>query len=415
MKAIAATVLLISSAFAAPVEDVAPAQPLEPVYFQRITIRGFWRDQIKRLTTKWLPHCITQMEKDGRGQELFNLVHTAKVLSGEPTGAYTGTPWSDAYVYNTIESICLALAMDPAGDQEVADAQDFLRKKLEEWIPIVLAAQMKDGYIHSFHTVNKRPRYTRNGDHEFYVQGYFLEAGVAHYRITGGKDRRLYAAARRCADHGSQSRSVVLKPDDPLTADWKEGLLGGIVAITRPGKGVLAVPNYVRQNRGGWSQVWIPEKPELAEPFVEPTIASQSTVTTSYRTSEGRFSLHAIHDLRTPKQSHERGTPLFHWWPHRGTREWVQYEFKQPHKVSAVEVYWYDDRGWGGCRIPASWQVLYRAKEGSWKPVSGASAYGVERNRFNRVTFEPVTTGAIRLDVQLQNDQAAGVLEWRVE
>jgi DUF1680 family protein len=31
--------------------------------------------------------------------------------------------------------------------------------------------------------------------------GYFLEMGVAHYRMTAGKDRRLYEAAIKCADH----------------------------------------------------------------------------------------------------------------------------------------------------------------------------------------------------------------------
>lgn len=182
------------------IREVPPGL-LHPVHFQRIKVGGFWKDQVKRLTEKWIPHCIKQMEKGGRGQELLNLVHTARVLKGEPAGKFTGAPWSDAYVYNTIESICLALAVDPVGDAELARAQAFLRRKLDEWIPIVLAAQMKDGYIHSFHTVNRRKRYTNIRNHEFYVQGYFIEAGVAHYRMTGGEDRRLYAAARKCADN----------------------------------------------------------------------------------------------------------------------------------------------------------------------------------------------------------------------
>jgi DUF1680 family protein len=178
----------------------SPGEAVQPVYFQRIKVDGFWRDQYKRLTEKWIPHCIRQMEVGGEGQELLNLVHTAQVLKGEPHGEYTGTPWSDAYVYNTIESACLALTIDPAGDQELQQAQQFLRDKIEAWIPIVLAAQCDDGYIHSFHVVNAHPRYSNINWHEFYVQGYFLEMGVAHYQLTGGKDRRLYDAARRCAD-----------------------------------------------------------------------------------------------------------------------------------------------------------------------------------------------------------------------
>ena len=178
-----------------------PGEQWRPVRLQRVQVHGFWRDQVKRLTEKWLPHCIRQQEAGGRGQELLNLVHAAKVLRGEPAGEFTGCPWSDAYIYNTIESICLALAFDPEGDPDLAKAQAHLRAKLDAWIPIVLAAQRPDGYIHSFHQVKKLKRYTNHGRHEFYVQGYFLEAGVAHYRQTGGKDRRLYDAAVRCGDH----------------------------------------------------------------------------------------------------------------------------------------------------------------------------------------------------------------------
>ena len=185
--------------------ELSAAQPsddaLTPVYFRSIQIDGFWKNQVKRLTEKWIPHCIEQMEQGGRGQELLNLVNTAKVLNGESTDRFTGTPWADAYVYNTIEAICLALSIDADGDPDLAAAQGFLRRKLDEWIPIVLAAQMDDGYIHSYHTVNKFERYSNINSHEFYVQGYLIEAGVAHYLVTDGKDRRLYDAARRCADH----------------------------------------------------------------------------------------------------------------------------------------------------------------------------------------------------------------------
>lgn len=177
------------------------SEPLQPVRFQHIKLDGFWRDQVKRLTEKWIPHCIKQMEASGQGQELLNLIHAAKALKGETHGRYTGLKFSDAYVYNIVESICLALAVDPEGDETLARAQQQLSDTVEDWIPIMLAAQMDDGYIHSFHTINQRPRYTNIEDHEFYVQGYFIEMGVAHYRSTAGTDRRLYDAARKCANH----------------------------------------------------------------------------------------------------------------------------------------------------------------------------------------------------------------------
>jgi len=176
-------------------------EPLTPVYFQKVKIDGFWKAKLKLLTEKWIPHCIRQMETGGEGQEFMNLIHTAKELKGEPHGKFAGRPWSDAYIYNTVESICLALAVDPGGDEELAKAQKALRAKMNQWIPIILAAQCDDGYVHSFHIVNEYPRFNNVRWHEFYVQGYFLDMGVAHYRITGGRDRRLYDAAVRCADH----------------------------------------------------------------------------------------------------------------------------------------------------------------------------------------------------------------------
>jgi len=35
-------------------------------------------------------------------------------------------------------------------------------------------------------------------------------------------------------------------------------------------------------------------------------------------------------------------------------------------------------------------------------------------DRFNEVSFEPVTTSALRIDVELQADVSGGALEWTV-
>ena len=53
--------------------------------------------------------------------------------------------------------------------------------------------------------------------------------------------------------------------------------------------------------------------------------------------------------------------------------------------------------------------------ESEWKPVENASGYGTEMDKFNRVTFKPVTTKALRIEVQLQPEWSGGLLEWRVE
>ncbi|MBI1913393.1 MAG: glycoside hydrolase family 127 protein [Planctomycetes bacterium] len=121
----------------------------------------------------------------------------------------------------------------------------------------------------------------------------------------------------------------------------------------------------------------------------------------------------ALGDGLLPRNSGDHSIPRMTWWDHRGTAEWVQYDFGKPLEVSGVEVYWFDDTGKGQCRVPASWRVVYR-KDGRWLPVEGAGGYGVDKDRFNKVAFKPVKTDALRLEVKLQEHFSGGILEWRV-
>jgi hypothetical protein len=50
-----------------------------------------------------------------------------------------------------------------------------------------------------------------------------------------------------------------------------------------------------------------------------------------------------------------------------------------------------------------------------WKPVANPSSYGTERDAYNRVTFDPVTTTGLKIEVQLQPQMSGGILEWKVE
>jgi hypothetical protein len=125
--------------------------------------------------------------------------------------------------------------------------------------------------------------------------------------------------------------------------------------------------------------------------------------------------LAGLHDQIEPAASDDAKIPRFTWWDHRGTKEWVQYDFERSAKVAAVAVYWWDERRVGAhCRVPQTWRVLYQSG-GAWKAVSGASPYGSELDRFNRVTFDAVETTALRLEVQLQPGWSGGILEWKVE
>jgi len=47
--------------------------------------------------------------------------------------------------------------------------------------------------------------------------------------------------------------------------------------------------------------------------------------------------------------------------------------------------------------------------------VNEADSYGVEKDRYNKTTFSPVTTDGLRLEVQLSPGYSAGLFEWKVE
>jgi DUF1680 family protein len=193
------------------VVPAASADHLEPVYTLEYKISSpLWKSRMKSIIVNWIPHCYTEIDKLDLPQGgIGNLIEAGKKLRGEPAKPHVGYPFSNAWVYNTLESMCLAQMVDPQGDEEVAQAQKVMREKIDEWIPIILAAQEPDGYLQTRFTLGT-PRENGNApehwsprgrtEHEGYVAGYFLEAAISHYNMTGGKDTRLYDAAKKLAD-----------------------------------------------------------------------------------------------------------------------------------------------------------------------------------------------------------------------
>jgi DUF1680 family protein len=239
-------------------------------------------------------------------------------------------------------------------------------------------------------------------------------------------------------DNQGHVRNLVIPPEAPISAQHRADLLGGVTVITGqalalyrtawpdslylrstsvPGATNLsftAIPYFANANRQpGEMSVWMAETALQAQPLPTPTVASRAKSSASH--SWPNDTMAALNDQIEPAASDDAKVPRFTWWDHRGTKEWVQYDFAQPTKVSAVEVYWWDERRINAhCRVPQSWRLLF--KDGTeWKPVSGASDFGAKIDQFNRVTFSAVSTPALRLEVQLQPEWSGGILEWRVE
>ncbi|WP_227806817.1 beta-L-arabinofuranosidase domain-containing protein [Sedimentisphaera cyanobacteriorum] len=124
--------------------------------------------------------------------------------------------------------------------------------------------------------------------------------------------------------------------------------------------------------------------------------------------------LEAMYDQVHPESSGDQSVHRFTWWDHRGTKEWVQYDFDKPKAVSKTSVYWFDDTGRGRCRVPQSWKLLYKDC-GKWKPVKTRQKFGTELDKWNTVSFEEVKTESLRLVVQLKPEFSGGILEWKVD
>ncbi len=64
-----------------------------------------------------------------------NFIEAGKANRGEPHGKHKGYVFSNAWVHQTVESMCIALMVDPQGDVEIIKAQELMRGTLERWIP----------------------------------------------------------------------------------------------------------------------------------------------------------------------------------------------------------------------------------------------------------------------------------------
>lgn len=218
-------------------------------------------------------------------------------------------------------------------------------------------------------------------------------------------------------------RALVLPDAAAMRAEHRDDLLGGVTVLHTTGRvlqrnldgsttlgepvPVQAIPYFAWANRGRTPMaVWLAREPAAAVPLPAPTLAHRSRVTASFTGD-----LEAVRDQREPAGSGDPDSTWAHWWPHKGTSQWLQYDLPERATISGVEVYWFDDTGRGECRVPARWSVQVRVA-GEWRDIAADGE--VAPDRWCRATFAPVQAEAVRLQVQSQPGWAGGVHEWRL-
>ncbi|MCD0489527.1 glycoside hydrolase family 127 protein [Pedobacter sp. MC2016-14] len=248
------------------------------------------------------------------------------------------------------------------------------------------------------------------------VGRFVLERGPIVYCLEGPDNK------------DSLVQNIMIDKNAIGTAQYQTNLLNGVDVISIPGQSakrqlnsdsllitdqaVKAIPYYAWANRGPSEMtVWIPYEASAARPKPAATIASTSKVSSSVK-NKRMFS--AIKDQYEPADSKDKNYPYLHWWPAKNSSEYIQYDFNSAQTVSESKVYWYDDGPWGGCRIPVSYKLLYK-KGDQWLPVKNTIPYHIGKDKFNTLSFEPVTTTALRMEIQLPADNSSGVHEWAVK
>jgi hypothetical protein len=141
--------------------------------------------------------------------------------------------------------------------------------------------------------------------------------------------------------------------------------------------------------------------------------AEKPSVTPSASFCFPENSLPAMCDGKEPKNSADRDIPRLTFGDRKGTVEWVQYEFAGPTKISNIDVYWFDDRPKGKCRVPREVKVLIRSGY-RWVTIAGVKGRDIVANEYHHIAFEPVVTTGVRLEVAINKNHSAGILEWKI-
>lgn len=217
----------------------------------------------------------------------------------------------------------------------------------------------------------------------------------------------------------------MILPDTAVITCTKDTLLRGMVSLhakayqtKRDDTGAVklsnridfkAIPYYAWAHRDATPMImWYPTNKDVAKPRPAATIANLSKVDGSVN----NIRIEAIRDQLLPAGSNDNNLPFFHWWPNSNQTEWISYTFDKPYKISKSKIFWFSDGG--GCKAPQRWR-LYYDHNGQWQEVKNRNEYGVQLNIINTTDFEPVTTKAVKIEIDLPEDCSSGIHEWIIE
>lgn len=166
--------------------DVLPMRGLREVGQDQVELQGgFWGPRLKTHHEVTVPHALDCLEKDGH---VTNFDKAAGTFDGPLRGHHA----FDSDLHKALEGAMYTL-------QHYKDSA--LRRRVDDILDRILAAQQDDGYLISYFIVNGLDRKWDDLrlEHQLYNAGHFFEMAAEHYRLTG--QTKALDAARRFADH----------------------------------------------------------------------------------------------------------------------------------------------------------------------------------------------------------------------
>lgn len=287
-----------------------------------------------------------------------------------------------------------------------------------------LLASADDGYVWV-------RRAWKKGDRLEWDLGMSIQRIQSHPQVEANKGRvalqrgPLVYCVEEADLSGVSPMALVLADDSEISAEARPDLLGEVTVLRGTARTAQrrldgqvelsgsarfqAVPYYTWANRQrGAMTVWLARDPNVARVAPAPTLAGRARLSASFGPDPD-----SARDQIEPASSADQESTRWHWWPHKGTAEWLQINLAKKARVTAVEVYWFDDTGAGQCRLPQSWRLLFRDGD-EWREVQSPSGYGTAANLYNRTTFAPVVTESLRMEIQSAEGFAGGIHELRI-
>jgi len=215
----------------------SPMEKFEFINFSKVNITDrFWKPKMDLVATATLSACIYQTET--ATPRIRNFEKVARKKGEKHEGIY----YDDSDVYKALEAISYSISTRH-------DAA--LEKKADEWIDKIAAAQLADGYLDTYFTLNGvDKRWTDVEKHEDYNAGHLIEAAVAYYDATG--KTKLLEVAIRLANHIDSTFRMANKP-------WFSGheeielALVKLYRVTKDDR-YLKLADWYLQQRGRYKQ-----------------------------------------------------------------------------------------------------------------------------------------------------------------